>query len=156
MFFCYVSRPKNFFWMITLTLWMPSSPLIQPQHNSTPTQLNLILTQPQLNLTLTRLQLNFNLNSSQTQPQFSLTSTSNSNQPQLHSQLNLNPIWLWHKSNPILFYRLFNGKFEKCIIHVNLGDLGKNRSFDRIYTHALAAWAGKAKPKLMLGILKSK
>ena len=52
----------------------------------------------------TQLQLNFNFTSSQPQPQFSLTSTSNSNQPQLQPQLNPNSIWLWHKSNPILFF----------------------------------------------------
>ena len=66
---------------------------------------NVNLSQLQLNSTSTHFQLNFHSISSQ--PYFNLrfksTSASNQPQPQLNLNHNLNSIWLWHKSNPILF-----------------------------------------------------
>ena len=68
---------------------------------------NVNLSQPQLNSTLTQFQLNFD----SSQPLFNLilksASASNQPQPQYQPQFNLNlylnSIWMWHKSNPILF-----------------------------------------------------
>ena len=89
--------------------------------NSTSTQLYInsssISTQPQHNLnstsTSTQPQLNLNListsNQSQPQPQLNpnpnSTLTSKQNQVQVNLNHNLNSIWLWHKSNPVLFWQ---------------------------------------------------
>ena len=87
--------------------------------NSTSTQLYInsssISTQPQhnLNSTSTQPQLNLNListsNQSQPQPQLNpnpnSTLTSKQNQVRVNLNHNLNSIWLWHKSNPVLFWQ---------------------------------------------------
>ena len=78
------------------------------------------------------LNLNLNLDSTSSQPHFNHISSSLQTQPQINLNLNLNlsSIWLWHKSNPILYgnillldrceYSLIDTRLFTVIIHLKV------------------------------------